>query len=46
MKHSFLDQYSDRDSVIHRLDPRGKLVATLAFIAAVVLTPPGSWLYP
>lgn len=44
MKHSFLDQYSDRDSVIHRLDPRGKLVATLAFISAVVLTPPGSWL--
>ena len=44
MKHSFLDQYSDRDSPVHRLDPRSKLVATLAFIAAVVLTPPASWL--
>jgi len=44
MKHSFLDRYSDRDSVIHRIDPRGKLVVTLAFIAAVVLTPFGSWL--
>jgi cobalt/nickel transport system permease protein len=44
MRHSFLDQYSDRDSVIHRLDPRSKLVVTLAFIATVVLTPPGSWL--
>jgi len=44
MKHSFLDQYSDRHSPIHRLDPRSKLVATLAFIAAVVLTPSGSWL--
>lgn len=44
MKHSFLDQYSDRDSPIHRLDPRSKLLATLAFITAVVLTPPGSWL--
>ncbi len=44
MKHSFLDRYSDRDSVIHRLDPRGKLVVTLAFIVAVVLTPFSSWL--
>lgn len=44
MKHSFLDKYSDRDSPIHRLDPRSKLLATLAFIAAVVLTPAGSWL--
>ena len=44
MKHSFLDKYSDRDSLIHRLDPRSKLLASLAFIAAVVLTPAGSWL--
>ncbi len=44
MKHSFLDRYSDRNSMIHRLDPRTKLVATLAFIAAVVLTPSGGWL--
>jgi cobalt/nickel transport system permease protein len=44
MKHSFLDKYSDRDSLIHRLDPRSKLLATLVFIAAVVLTPAGSWL--
>ncbi|MCK5577783.1 MAG: cobalt ECF transporter T component CbiQ [Dehalococcoidales bacterium] len=43
MKHSFLDQYSDRDSPLHRLDPRSKLVATLAFIIAVVLTPVDSW---
>lgn len=44
MKHSFIDQYSDRDSLIHRLDPRSKLVMTLAFIAAVVLTPSAGWL--
>ena len=44
MKHSFLDRYSDHDSVIHRLDPRGKLVVTFAFIVAVVLTPFSSWL--
>jgi len=44
MKHSFIDRYSDRDSLIHRLDPRSKLVMTLVFIAAIVLTPAGSWL--
>jgi len=43
MKHSFLDQYSDRDSIIHRLDPRTKLITTLFFILAVVLTPPDRW---
>lgn len=43
MKHSFLDRYSDRDSIIHRLDPRTKLITTLFFILAVVLTPPNRW---
>jgi cobalt/nickel transport system permease protein len=43
VKHSFLDQYSDRESIIHRLDPRTKLVTTLFFILAVVLTPPNRW---
>lgn len=44
MKHSFLDQYSDRDSIIARLDPRTKLITTFVFILAVALTPPNSWL--
>ncbi len=43
MKHSFLDQYSDLDSLIHRLDPRTKFIAALAFVVAVVLTPPTQW---
>ncbi len=43
MKHSFLDQYSDRDSFIHRLDPRTKFIVTLVFILAVILTPPTRW---
>ncbi len=43
MKHSFLDQYSDRDSFVHRLDPRTKLITTAAFILAVALTPPDRW---
>jgi len=43
MKHSFIDQYSDINSFIHRLDPRTKLLSCLAFILAVVLTPAGNW---
>jgi cobalt/nickel transport system permease protein len=43
MKHSFIDQYSDLNSFIHRLDPRTKLLACPAFILLVVLTPAGNW---
>jgi cobalt/nickel transport system permease protein len=43
VKHSFIDEYSHLDSVIHRLDPRTKLIASLAFIVAVVLTPTSNW---
>jgi len=43
MKHSFLDRYSDRDSFVHRLDPRTKLVAVFLFILAVALTSPVMW---
>lgn len=39
MKHSFLDQYSDRNSPAHRLDPRTKLLAALAFILLLLVTP-------
>jgi len=43
VKHSFVDRYSDLDSIIHRLDPRTKLITTLLFILVVALTPPNSW---
>ena len=43
MKHSFIDQYSDLDSFIHRLDPRTKLITTLLFILVVISTPPTRW---
>ena len=43
MKHEFLDQYSDRDSLIHRLDPRTKLITSLGLVTVVVLTPPDRW---
>lgn len=40
MEHSFLDKYSERDSFLHRLDPRAKIIALLGFIVLMVLTPP------
>ena len=43
MHHSFLDQYSERSSLIHRLDPRTKFVATLLFILLVNSFSPDSW---
>ncbi|MCR4405856.1 MAG: cobalt ECF transporter T component CbiQ [Anaerolineae bacterium] len=44
MKHSFIDRYSDLDSPIHHLDPRTRILTTLAFVLAVMVTPPTSWL--
>jgi len=44
MKHHFLDQYSDRDSLLHRLDPRAKFIATAMFVLVAVLMPVGSWI--
>jgi cobalt/nickel transport system permease protein len=43
MKHSFIDRYSDGASLVHRLDPRTKLVAVFLFILAVSLTSPAMW---
>ena len=43
MRHSFLDRYRQGTSLIHRLDPRLKLAATLAFVVVVALTPPRAW---
>jgi len=44
MNHSFLDQYSDRNSLIHRLDPRTKLVTSFLFITVLVVLPADSWI--
>jgi len=43
VKHSFLDHYSEGNSLIHRLDPRTKLITSLLFILAVTSTPPTKW---
>lgn len=43
MHVSTFDRYEDRASFIHGVDPRVKVVATLAFIVSVVLLPDGAW---
>ena len=43
MSHDFIEKYADLDSFIHRLDPRIKLLTTLAFILALLTTPPSRW---
>lgn len=44
MKHSYIDEYSDIDSLIHRLDPRVKIIALFAFILFVIFTKPTSFI--
>ncbi len=39
----FLDPYRPRNSPIHRLDPRIKLVLTVVFILTSTLIPTGAW---
>jgi cobalt/nickel transport system permease protein len=43
MRHSFLDRYREGTSPVHRLDPRLKLLATLAFVLATTSTPSRAW---
>src|SRR5512143_1674319 len=38
------DRYHQGNSVLHRLDPRVKVVVTVAFILSNVLLPDGAWL--
>lgn len=44
MKHTFLDEYSQIDSFIHRLDPRIKLITSIMFILFVIFTRPASFI--
>jgi cobalt/nickel transport system permease protein len=37
------DQYRQRESIVHRLDPRTKILVVLALILAVALTPAGAF---
>ncbi|MFA6472173.1 MAG: cobalt ECF transporter T component CbiQ [Candidatus Latescibacterota bacterium] len=44
MHHTHIDRYAGLESPIHALDSRAKLVAVLAFVILVVLTPNGWFL--
>jgi cobalt/nickel transport system permease protein len=43
MHFHFLDPYRPRQSLIHALDPRVKLIFTLAFVLTMALLPVGAW---
>lgn len=44
MNHAFLDKYSDLNTVIHKLDPRTKIITSLFFLIIVIITPPSEWI--
>jgi len=44
MHFDAFDRYHDTDSFIHRLDPRVKVVVTVAFILSNALLPDGAWM--
>jgi len=43
MKHAYIDRYSEIDSLIHRLDPRVKIISFFIFILFVLFTGPTSF---
>ena len=43
MNANAFDRYLERASAVHRLDPRVKVLLTLAFVVAVALLPDGAW---
>lgn len=44
MKHAYIDEHSNIDSYIHRLDPRIKIICLVAFILFVIFTKPTSFI--
>lgn len=44
MRADTFDRYIRRESLVHRLDPRLKVVVALVFILATALLPDGAWL--
>lgn len=43
MEHQIADKYGNVDSLLHRLDPRTKILTTVAYVILVVATPPARW---
>ena len=44
MRHAYIDKHSGIDSIIHRLDPRIKVIALFTFIFFVIFTKPTSFI--
>ena len=44
MHFNTFDRYESRESLIHHLDPRIKVVVTVLFIVSNVILPDGAWL--
>ena len=44
MHFDAFDRYHEAESFLHRLDPRVKVVATVAFILSNALLPDGAWI--
>ncbi|RKY32071.1 MAG: cobalt ECF transporter T component CbiQ [Candidatus Omnitrophota bacterium] len=44
MHHAYLDEYTDLNSLIHRLDPRIKTIILFTFIIFIIMTKPGIFL--
>ncbi|ODS42186.1 MAG: cobalt ECF transporter T component CbiQ [Candidatus Altiarchaeales archaeon IMC4] len=42
MHHSFIDKYSNLNSIVHRIDSRAKILSFFSLLLIVVLTPPSS----
>ena len=45
MEHSFIDQYSNLKSPVHKIDPRLKIIICFGFILSVVFTRPAAYLF-
>jgi cobalt/nickel transport system permease protein len=44
MHSDAFDRYHEKESFVHRLDPRVKVIVTIAFILSNVLLPDGAWM--
>ena len=42
MNHSYIDKYSECESLIHKIDPRVKALVFIGFMLFVIFTPPSS----
>lgn len=43
MHHAYIDTHSSIDSILHKIDPRVKLLSLVAFILYIIFTPAGAY---